>query len=132
MEKPNQIVKSLSWVVVLVILHTHLCSFRCSIGLFACCNEGDTEEPVQKSGSCHHEDSSGNCQGNHLAFFKTIGQYHFLQADTVTDLQSLIAVLFSDQIFYPKDIFHTAEIYTGFHPPPPKAGTRIIIQSFQI
>jgi len=130
-QKPNYIQKSFSLLIVVVILHTHWCSFSCSTGILSCC--GDEKEHHEGEAADHHdEDGCGDCQGEHLAFFKTIGQSNIFHADVTNVFQSLIAVILPVETLQPKDVFHTAEIYTGFHPPPPKADTRILIQSFQI
>jgi len=132
-QKSTYIHKSFSWVIVLVILHTHLCSFCCSTGILSCCGDGCADEKEHhEANACHHENEGDDCQKDHLAFFNTIGQSNVLHADVAKVFQSLIAVILPVETVQPKDVFYTAVIYTGFHPPPPKENLRILIQSFQI
>lgn len=131
MQTSTFIHKSLSLLIVAIILHTYWCSVSCSIGVFSCCS---TEKEHYEGEAANHQDADGcgNCQGEHLAFFKTVGQYPTLHPNAVAVFQFIVAEFLPGEEMQPIDVYHTAEIYTGFHPPPPKADTRILISSFQI
>ena len=71
------------------------------------------------------------CQKEHLIFFGTIGQYHFVKADAAKVFQPVVEVP-SKEIIKPVISTEIAFAYTGFHPPPPKENILILIQSFLI
>ena len=119
------------------MLHAHLCSALCATGLQGCCGIENADSSHCKNECCKKEkDNDGkqsDCQDTHASFFKTTGQFASEKSDdAIKFFQSLIAVITPSFTILPvektKDIF----VYTGFHPPPPKADIRIAIRSFQI
>ena len=112
-----------------MILYMHLCSFGCATGIISCCGE---EQEDHCSATSHHENEDGDCQKDHLTFFSTVGQNQVLTAEVIKYFPLVIAINCPAEINQPKDVFHISEIYTGFHPPPPKKDVRIFIQSFLI
>lgn len=131
--RTSYIYKGLSLLIMAVIVNTHLCSFCCSTGIFSCCGDDCADEQHEHHDDADHHDADGGCQTEHFAFFQTVGQYQAIHADAAAKVfQPLIALILPAEILQPKDIFHTAEIYTGFHPPPPRDNIHILIQSFLI
>ncbi len=119
------------------MLYSHVCSSLCATGIYSCCSEKvESNKQVHKC-SCHkskktEKQQDDGCQKEHLSFFGTIGQYHFVKAIDTKVIQPQIAILISKIIIQPIISSDIAFAYTGFHPPPPKDEIRILIQSFLI
>ncbi len=101
---------------------------------FSCGTQSITE---RQSKSCCEQnqktDGSNDCQAEHLAFFNATGQYFTDFSKNITNAFHNIQHLTTPEIVLQISSDHqTVEEYNGFHPPPPKAGIRIMIQSFQI
>ena len=131
--KKNIILKSFSYLLMVVMLYMHVCSALCATGVKGCCDKGDSDN----DNCCEHEKGSDSrdhdCQDIHFAFFNTTGQFSQVKTDILfntiqplfsVDFPSFTRIAFSES----KSILP----YNGFHPPPPKPDIRISMQSFQI
>ena len=137
MKKNNIILKSISYLLLVIMLHAHLCSALCATGLQGCCGKEDNDNDLCKKECCKHEkDNNGkshDCQDMHFAFFNATGQFAQAKADiSFKPNHSLIAVISPLFIIQPTATSKNIFAYSGFHPPPPKVDIRIFIQSFQI
>lgn len=127
----NYFTKGLSLLILAIVVHMHYCSFACSTGVSDCCGTEHSHQTGHHKEAKHH-DSDGGCQKEHQAFFKTVGQYHFVSDNIVKYFPVVVAEIVSQVNLLQVQAFPSTEIYTGFHPPPPKGDVRILIQSFQI
>lgn len=127
--------KGIMLILLAAILQTYVCSALCSIEN----NCLTINKPVEKD-CCHHEENGqkkgsddGDCQKDHMAFLKTVGQFHSYDAISIAkvfqqvDLYNVHKDLFE---YIPSDSKTFA--FTGFRPPPPKDGIPVIVQSFLI
>ena len=122
-------------LLLVVILYMHVCSALCATSSHGCCgkegNDNCKDESCKDVNDADHKDSG--CQNMHFAFFNTTGQFAQAKADISFKLkQSLVAVVTPLFITEPRATSKMNFAYNGFHPPPPKAGIRIFISSFQI
>ncbi len=115
----------------------YACSALCATGFYSCCDEKCEQVSSQKI--CNHhgqkeedDDNCDDCQKDHLAFFGTISQYHFIKTIDIKIFQPLVAIVLSKEIIQPVISPDLAFVFTGFHPPPPKENIRTLIQSFLI
>ncbi|MEO5569497.1 MAG: hypothetical protein ABIT08_08695 [Bacteroidia bacterium] len=132
MKKNSIILKSVSYLILVVLLYMHVCSALCATTGNGLCGKKDKGRSC-----CHHEKKSNSkerdCQDMHFAFFNTTGQFSQVQADiSFKAFQSLVAVITPLFIFKPDSEIKMLFVYNRFHPPPPKADIRIFISSFQI
>lgn len=135
MEKNGIIRKSIGYLLLAVVFYMHVCSALCATGAHGCCGKEDNDH--DKKECCKHENKSNgkehDCQDMHLSFFYTTGQFSQIKADvSFKQIQSLVAVVPPLFIVAPATTSKSIFACSGFHPPPPKAGIRIFIQSFQI
>ncbi len=137
MRKNSIITKSIDYLLLVVMLYMHVCSALCATSSHGCCGNEDNDNNHCKKECCKHEKKSDgkkhDCQDMHLSFFNTTGQFSQVKADiSFNPIHPLVAVvtpIFIIQLTVTsKHIF----VYSGFHPPPPKADIRIFISSFQI
>ena len=135
--KNRIITKSIGYLLLAVMFYMHVCSALCATSTHGCCGKDDKDNDQDKKECCKHEKESdgkeNDCQVMHLSFFNTTGQFAQVKADiSLKPFQNLIAVVTPLFIIQPTVTSKNKFAYSGFHLPPPKAGTRIFIQSFQI
>ncbi len=122
-------------LLIVVMLHAHVCAALCASGLYSCCNE-KSDCCKEKLKSCcdksEKKEKHDDCQKDHLAFFGTIGQYHFIKSIDTKVFHPPVSILISKIIKQPVISSDIKFAYTGFHPPPPKDGIRVLIQNFLI
>lgn len=129
------ILKRLGFLLLVVMSYNFFCSTFCAVGDNSCC--GRTKKEHHNKCCASTEKSSdkkkSDCQDTHIAFFKTLGQ--FGSVETIDAAKVFYAFVAVDPIVFDfptlaenKNVF----VYNGFHPPPPKAGVRVFIHSFQI
>ena len=135
MKRNNIVLKSISYLILVVMLYMHVCSALCATGFGGCCdNNIKTRGHITKSCCSHKEEgNTKDCQGFHLSFFNTTGQFTPDQCNCeINALQCLFVVPFVDfntlHVLQNKVVF----AYNIFHPPNLNPDIRIIIQSFQI
>ena len=131
------ILKSISYLILVVMFHMHVCSALCAAGGYGCCDKEEKDEQHSKKECCEHEKKSDSndhdCQDMHLAFFSTTGQFSQVIADILLKaFQPLVAAVTPLLIIQPISESKVLFTYNGFHPPPFDSDTRIFIQSFQI
>ena len=117
------------------MLHSHMCSALCASGFYSCSSEKPDCCKNQHKSYCNKNDKDekhNNCQKDHLAFFSTIGQYHFIKVIDTKNFQPPIAILISKTINQPIISSDIKFAYSGFHPPPPKVEIRVLIHSFLV
>ena len=135
MIKNCKVKKYLTYLLLVGMIYMHVCSVLCATSGNGCCGKEDSDH--NKKECCKHKkESEGkehNCQGLHLSFFNTTGQFSQVKADiSLKPFLSLIAVVTPLFIIQPTVTNENIFAYCGFHPPPPKADIRIFISSFQI
>lgn len=131
----NIYARGISYLILVVMLHMHLCSAFCATGIGGCC--GAQDATVYKKSCCSlatkSDDKEKDCQDMHLSFFKTTGQFASETTSEIFNIISipfnLITVLF---IITPNEIDNHLQVFNIFHPPPSGVEIRISIQSFQI
>ena len=128
--------RGIASLIIVVMLHSHVCAALCASGAYSCCTEkGECCKQDHKS-CCDKKEKtekhSDGCEKDHLTFFSTIGQYHFLKAIDSKIIQPQVAILISKIIKQPIISSEIEFAYTGFHLPPPKDEIIIFIQSFLI
>ncbi|MGP8216389.1 MAG: hypothetical protein ACLQQ4_12540 [Bacteroidia bacterium] len=130
----NSIARSLSGLILIMILHMHLCSAYCGLNGVTCCNDNDNDGDGCHDCSCckHDKKTDKNCQTVHFSFFNTVGQYHLANGNVVPKLPSaIVSVLYTainTQGFTPRTNF----IPFNSHSPPPKEDIRVFIKSFLV
>ncbi len=126
----SYMIKGVAAILLAAILQTYICSTFCSIESQCMTHH----EKIEKN-CCSKEESrqseNKDCQKDHMAFLKTVGQFH------AYDAPPLEKVFECDLINFPQiDIhyisYNNQEFATGFHPPPPKDGISVLVQSFLI
>jgi hypothetical protein len=137
MKISNHIAKSISSILLLVMVYQHLCSAMCAVGSSACCGKEDNDDDHCKKSCCTNEkDADGkkhDCQDMHFAFFNATGQFASEKTVEATKVfHTLVALVTPLYNVLPVSQNKDSIAYNGFHTPPPKAGIRIFIQSFQI
>jgi hypothetical protein len=128
--------KVIAILLLAIMAQSIYCSAACAIGGDKCCSS--KQETAGHKKSCCSKKSkqnkpTGNCQDEHLAFFKTVGKYHSVQA--VAELkvfESIPPIIYPVFNLMPVEINFSFFANTGFHPPPPNDEVRILIHSFQI
>ncbi|MEP6795715.1 MAG: hypothetical protein ABJB16_15405 [Saprospiraceae bacterium] len=134
MQKLNIISKSISVLLLVVMLYMHVCSAWCAAGCNSCEAAGDNH---CKKACCtngkNSESKDHDCQSLHFSFFKAAGQF---SSEKIAEAQIAFTV-FTGSIapFFlinPIESSRSNFAYNGFHPPPPGSDIRIFIQSFQI
>ena len=135
--KNNILIKSISYLLLVSIVYMYICSALCATGTHGCCGKEDNDNDNCKKKCCKKENKSeskdNDCQTTHFAFFNATGQFSQVKTDvSFKSFQPLAAII--STLFIIKTVPSNTNIfaYNGFHPPPPKADTRIFIQSFQI
>ena len=112
------------------------CSAACAIGGDNCCSSKKEASGNKKSCCSKKSQESkplGNCQDEHLAFFKTVGKYHSVQAVAgLKVFESIPPIIHPVLNLMPVEINFSFFDNTGFLPPPPNDDVRILIRSFQI
>ena len=129
-------VKSLSVALFAVMLHTYLCSVLCITGAYSCCGGTKTKDSCRRS-CCdkkkNNNSEKGDCQNEHFAFFKTMGQFHALDGITIAKIfQPILPALCSGFSMQRTIIQYSASGYNRFHPPPEKADISILTHNFRI
>jgi len=127
--------KTIGVFLLISILQTYVCSFLCASESLAsgrqkemthdCCSKSNNQ------GAKHHDE--GNCQKDHLAFFQTISQFHSKDHVSASSVMLQLEPIELRKISVPvvsNGSHFTA--FTGFHPPPPKDGIPVLVQSFLI
>ncbi|MEO8087847.1 MAG: hypothetical protein ABI763_13570 [Bacteroidota bacterium] len=137
MKKGVFITKGISYLILVIILYMHVCSAMCATGTRSCCEIEDNDCDDCIKDCCQHKENSEkkehDCQDTHLSFFSTTGQYAKVKVDlSFNPTQQVVEVFTFLYAFAPIEKAKNIFAYTGFHPPPPKEDTRILIQSFQI
>lgn len=138
MNRIGYLSKSISCLLMAVIFYMHFCSSLCATGAGSCCGKEDNESDHCKKKSCcsdknKSEGKSQDCQGFHLSFFNTTGQFASDKSpDAIKGFQSLVAVVIHAFNILPVTQTKSFIVDNGFHPPPPKTDIRIFIQSFLI
>jgi len=129
----SNIIKVGAAVLLAAVLHTYICSAFCSIKdqflshqetiVDACCTHEHDDQGEQ--------DHKKDCQQDHMAFLKTVGQFHSYD-------QCPLDKVFECELInlYQKDFniisLNQDEFFIDFHPPPPKTGIPVLVQSFLI
>lgn len=126
----SYIPRGIAVILLTAILQTYACSTFCSIES-QCISH---HEKIEKNCCSNEESGQGeknDCQKDHLAFLKTVGQFHAYYS---TPLEKVFEcdLIFFHQIDVKDISLNNANYFTGFHPPPPKDGIPVIIQSFLI
>ena len=122
--------QGLAVVLLTAILQTYICSAFCSIESQCISHHGKIEKNCCANEESGHGEKN-DCQKDHLAFLKTVGQFHAY--DTTPLEKAFECDLISFNQIDEKEIsLNNADYFTGFHPPPPKDGIPVIIQSFLI
>lgn len=135
MNPVNHISKLSATALLAVMLYMHVCSVMCSLG--GGCSQNQNKEERHHSKSCcdnkNEEGRSNNCQESHLAFFSNTGQFFVGFNSDVSQASSIVQDISKPTFIVFESVGQeTLAEYNGFHPPPPKAGIRTLIQSFQI
>ena len=136
MKTPQYISRSVASLLLVVMLHSHLCAAACATGFYSCCgNSNEVADCCKKKSCCEKsetKDRHSGCQKEHLTMFSTLGQYHFVKSISPKVYQPLVAMVPTIKIIQPvltSELFFT---YNGFHPPPPRENILALIQSFLI
>lgn len=135
MKSKSITLKSISYLILVVMLYMHVCSALCATGFGGCCdNNNKTGGHITKSCCSHKEESNTkDCQGFHLSFFNTTGQFTPDKCNfEIKPLQCLFVVPFVDFNILPVLQNKVVFSYNVFHPPNFNSDIRITIQSFQI
>ena len=135
MSSLNYISKLGATALLAIILYMHVCSVWCSLG--SDCNHNQVNQQRQQSHSCcntnDNTEDAQDCQEGHLTFFTSTGQYFVGFNSDFTKAFSFIQVFLKPElIVFFTEVHETLAEYNVFHPPPPKAGIRTLIKSFQI
>lgn len=135
MNPVNHISKLGATALLAVIVYMHVCSVWCDFG--GGCSKNLMQEKREHSKSCcntnNNKSSSNDCQEEHLAFFANTGQYFVGFNSDVTNTFPLFQTTIGPEVIvFWSEGHETLAEYNSFHPPPPKAGIRTLIQSFQI
>ncbi len=136
MKKNSIISKSISSLLLVVMLYMHVCSALCATGGNACCGKEDNDNDNCSKNCCENEKNSDNkdhdCQNLHFSFFNTTGQFAQEKSIDPQVYHSLVAVITPLFIIQPIEASPNIFAYNRFHPPPLKTDIRISIRSFQI
>lgn len=119
----------------MVMLHSHLCAAFCAYGIYSCCNEKEEVKDCCKKSCCNekkNEKHDDGCQKEHLTFFGTVGQYHFVKTIDAKNFHPIITVLIAEKNIHPVTTAEELFAFNGFHPPPPKENIVILQQRFLI
>ncbi len=129
--------KSLSFLIIGIVLYMHLCSALCALGTSVCCNTEDDDKDHPHKSCCDHktneESKDEGCQDMHFAFFGATGQYTQDKADfSIKSFSSVVAAIVPLYILQPIGSDKTLFDYNSFHQPPSRADIRLFIHSFLI
>ena len=103
------------------MVHSHLCAALCATGTYSCCDKKPACCKQIQNSCCdksNEEKNCNDCQKEHLTFFNTIGQYHFIYVIDMKIIQSNIVALISKTILHSEMKHSILFAHTGFHPPP--------------
>ena len=123
-------------LLLAVMAQSIYCSAACAFGGDNCCSSMKEASGYKKSccsKKSEEKKPTGNCQDEHLAFFKTVGKYHSIQE--VAELkvfESIPPIIYPVLNFIPVEINFSFFDNTGFHPPPLNDEVRILLHRFQI
>lgn len=126
----SNIIKFGAVVLLAAIFQTYICSTFCSFD-GQCLPQRDKVEKDCCSHEHKEQSHDHDCQKDHMAFLKTVGQYHSYDICTADKIFECDLIKFyQDDPQYIS--FNGEEFFTGFHPPPPKNGIPVLVQSFLI
>ncbi|MCY7409380.1 MAG: hypothetical protein LH473_03845 [Chitinophagales bacterium] len=135
-KRTTYISKLIACSMLAVILYVHVCSVWCTLSMGSCAGMSAWQKEDYTKSCCkeNHESNKGNdCQAGHVAFFSTTGKFFTVVNKDLAKPFSTLAPIVTNQLFFsPFENYLSIVAYNGFHPPPPKAGIRILIASFQI
>jgi len=132
MIKNSIIPKSISFILLGVMLYMHLCSAFCATGYFFKKEFGNQVKRICCADKNNDNEKSSGCQDMHFSFFNTTGQFHY---DKPLDITISFPVFIIDTTLL--NIFSVSQrkicfTLNDFYPPPPEEDIRILIKSFQI
>ena len=111
------------------MLHSHFCAALCASGIYSCCDEKQAVKDCCRKTCCDEKKTKepcSDCQEEHLTFFTTIGQYHFVKAIDAKIFQPFISILISNKFINPVNSTEILFSFNGFHPPPLKENIIIL------
>ena len=134
MTRNSILLKSITHLLLGVIMYMHVCSAWCAAFSGGCCAE---ETDQSNRSACKRENKSkhqtGDCQDYHLSFFSATGQF---ASEKNMEVSTIFPTLIGEISWAPSPIIietgQNPQAFHNYHPPPPIADIRIFIQSFQI
>ena len=131
MKAHTVILRSISVLMLALILHTHVCSAFCALNISSCCKDDDNDG-CDESTCSKSERKTDNCQTIHFFFFNAVGQFHSIQSNDIPKTFSFIADVFAHYVNVQPFESSAQWLPSNTHSPPPKEGMRVFIQSFQV
>lgn len=114
----------------------HVCSVFCASGYGGCCDKEKDNPKSHKSCCSHNEKSEAkDCQGFHLSFFKTTGQFvDEISPDLITAQHAFVPAITSLFVHLDLNADYYDKVNNFYHPPPfkPKASIYLLDQVFRI
>lgn len=135
MKTTQFISKGIASLLLLVILHSHVCAALCASGIYSCCGESKELPDCCKKSCCDKGKGSSKdsgCQKEHLAVFGTFGQFHFVKTIEAKIFQPVVYVINTEKNIQSVVSSELHFAFNGFHPPPPKEDIIILEQQFLI
>ena len=136
MGRNRLILRSISFLLIGIMVYMHVCSAWCAMvpAGGCCCNSG--KKGIEKTCCSKQKDSNhkeSGCQDFHLAFFNATGQFSNEKNVDVVIVFPFILTEYPNYIV-PMIIERDEDLvaFNNYHPPPPILDIRMYIQSFQI
>ena len=136
MGRNSLILKSISYILIGVMVYMHVCSAWCAVVPSGGCCSKTGKDAIEKTCCAKQKDSNhrqSGCQDFHLAFFKATGQFSSEKNVDVVKVFPFILTEYPNltiQKYIEKD--ENLVAFNNYHPPPPILDIRMFIQSFQI
>ncbi len=116
-------------VLLSAMLQTYICSTFCSIGSQWVSHHDKPEKTCCPPSNGENKDK--DCQADHMVFLNSVGQFH------AYDSAQLDIVYECDLIIYQQNnsnfiSYINTNYFSSFHPPPPKYGIPVLVNSFLI
>jgi hypothetical protein len=136
MGRNSLILKSISYILIGIMVYMHVCSAWCFVAAGEGCCSKSGKESKEKSCCSKQKDSDhreNGCQDFHLAFFKATGQFSSEKNVEVVKVFPFILTEYPN-LTIQKSIEKDENLiaFNNYHPPPPIGDIRMFIQSFQI
>ena len=127
--------RGIASLLLLVMLHSHVCAALCASGMYSYCGESKELPDCCKKSCCEKEKGSSKdsgCEKEHLVVFGTFGQFHFVKTIEAKIFQPVVYIVSTEKNIQALVAAELHFAFNGFHPPPPKEDIIILEQQFLI